>query len=435
VADSLPVKPIALIIVLLWSALAVVVSTTSARGQIFADFTVSHGGAPLGTFRARLDHDKAPRTCANFIGLATGRRSWIKVTSGQLEVNKPYYDGLTFHRLIHNFVIQGGSPNGQGTDGPGFVIQDEFHANLRHSGRYMLSMAKSTFPNTGGSQFFVTLEAATHLDDKHSVFGEVIGGKEIIDGFTNATNFPTDGSQRPLVPVVMESVVISGPDLAGFDIDNPALMLPVAGGVRLTPSRNAAANSFTVTFDRRGRHDYHYSTSLDLLTWSPFRQILSLNDENQSSFTITGLSLKRFFSRMTDVDYSLLPNPPSPLLPANASLAWTDRAGNSITLVSNGAGGGTWSDSLGASGNIVSLSTYDGAGSSNTTVTTSSNAHLIPLAQLVTTLDANAGRNSRRSFNLVLSFHTPTSGWCDGTATGGPNPGSTTILQSFAYSP
>lgn len=431
VADSPAVKPIASMIALLLGFLL----TATARGQIFADFTVTHGGAPLGTFRARLDHDKAPRTCANFIGLATGRRSWIKVSSGQLEVNRPYYNGLTFHRLIHNFVIQGGSPNGQGTDGPGFVIQDEFHANLRHSGRYMLSMAKSSFPNTGGSQFFITLAASPHLDDKHSVFGEVISGKEIIDGFTNATNFPTDASDRPLVPVVMESVVISGPDLAGFGIDNPALMLPVASGIRLTPSRNAAANTFTITFDRRARHDYHYSTSPDLATWSPFRQILSLNDQNQSPFTITGLSLKRFFSRMTDVDYSPLPNPPSPLLPANASLAWTDRAGNSVTLVSNGAGGGTWSDSLGASGSILSLSTYDGAGSSNTIVGTTSSAHLIPLAQIVTTLDANAGPNSRRSFNLVLSFHTPTSGWCDGTASGGPNPGSTTILQSFAYSP
>jgi peptidyl-prolyl cis-trans isomerase A (cyclophilin A) len=434
-ADSPAMKPVAFIMVLIESLLAIVLITATARGQIFADFTVSQGGAPLGTFRARLDHDKAPRTCANFIGLATGRRSWVKVTSGQLEVNKPYYNGLTFHRLIHNFVIQGGSPNGQGTDGPGFVIQDEFHASLRHSGRYMLSMAKSTLPNTGGSQFFITLEATTHLDDKHSVFGEVIGGKEIIDGFTSATHFPTNTNQGPLIPVVMESVVISGPDLAGFDIDNPALMLPVASGIRLTPSRNAAANSFTVTFDRRARHDYHYSTSLDLLTWSPFRQILSLNDENQSSFTITGLNLKRFFSRMTDVDYSLLPNPPGPLLPANASVAWTDRAGNSITLVSNGAGGGTWSDSLGASGNIVSLSIYDGAGNSNTMVGTSSNAHLIPLSQIVTTLDANAGLNSRRSFNLVLSFHTPTSGWCDGTASGGPNPGSTTILQAFTYMP
>src|SRR5688500_12119963 len=84
--------------------LLLLVSSALANGQIYADFTVSQGTTPLGTFRARLDYDKAPRTCANFIGLATGKRPWIKVTTGQIMENRPYYDGLTFHRLIHNFV-------------------------------------------------------------------------------------------------------------------------------------------------------------------------------------------------------------------------------------------------------------------------------------------------------------------------------------------
>lgn len=96
-------------------------------GQIYADFTVSSGDTEIGTFRARLDYDKAPRTCANFIGLATGERPWVDVTTNRIAEGTPFYDGLIFHRLIHNFVIQGGSSNGSGTAGSGYVIQDEFH--------------------------------------------------------------------------------------------------------------------------------------------------------------------------------------------------------------------------------------------------------------------------------------------------------------------
>lgn len=416
-------------------ALVLTLCISRAQAQIFADFTVSHGGVPLGTFRARLDYDKAPRTCASFIGLATGRRPWIKVASGALMLNKPFYDGITFHRLDHDFVIQGGSPNGQGTDGPGFVIQDEFDVSLRHSGRYKLSMAKGSLPNSGGSQFFITLEAATFLDDKHSVFGEVIAGKELIDGFTNAGNFPADSNQRPLTPIVMESVVISGPSLAGFNIDNPALMLPNLTGTRVTPSRNAADSSFTMTFDRRTQHNYFHAYSLDLTAWTPFRQILSLDSQNEWPFKITGVTFNRFFSRMIDIDYSLLPNPPSPLLPAGARLTITDRAANFLTLVSNGSGGGTWSDGSGGHGNILSLSTSDGIGTTGTIINSTSNAERIPLAQVNTTLDSTTGPNSRNSFSLILSFHTATSGWTDGTASGGPNPLTTPILQHFTYVP
>ena len=193
------------------------------HAQIYADFTVRQGTTPLGTFRVLLEHTKAPRTCANFIGLASGKRPWIDVTSGAVRTDKPYYNGLTFHRLIHNFVIQGGSPNGQGTDGPGYTILDEYEPTLRHSSDYVLSMAKSGRPNTGGSQFFITLAATPNLNDKHSVFGKVISGTAIIDGFKNPTLFPTGSGDVPVAPIVMESVVISGPSYAGFDINHPSL--------------------------------------------------------------------------------------------------------------------------------------------------------------------------------------------------------------------
>ena len=406
------------------------------HSQIYADFTVSQGSTPLGTFRARLDYDKVPRTCANFIGLATGKRPWINVTNSGLKIDKPYYDGLTFHRLIHNFMIQGGSPNGQGTDGPGFVIQDEYHASLRHSGRYVLSMAKGQTPNSGGSQFFITLEAASHLDDKHSVFGEVISGKEIIDGFTGSTNFPTaPGNDRPLTPITMNSVVISGPSLAGFDINSSSLMLPHIRGTKVTASRNAADNSFTLNFDRLTKHEYIHSYSFDLNTFTPFRYIISSDDESQWEFKINGLTFEKFFSRIVDIDYSTLPNPPAILMPSGASLTVTDSSNKSLTLVSNGNKGGTWTDSSGASGTITNLITYDGMPESSYKIAGSSNMNLQPLAQVVATLDTPTGINNRTSFDIILSFHTATSGWTEGTASGGTNPLEESILQQFTYKP
>jgi len=157
----------------------------------------SHGGSLLGTFRARLEYDKAPRTCANFIGLATGQRAWLDETTGAIRNGTPYYDGLKFHRLDHDFVIQGGDPRGNGSGGPGYGFQDEFHSSLRHSGRYILSMANSG-TNTNGSQFFITLEDASFLDDKHSVFGEVIddssypNSRALIDSFYECCYFSGD---------------------------------------------------------------------------------------------------------------------------------------------------------------------------------------------------------------------------------------------------
>ena len=117
-----------------------------------------------GAIKCELFEDKTPRTFANFTKLA----------------NENYYDGLKFHRVIENFMVQTGCPEGTGTGGPGYTFEDEFHAELRHSGPGILSMANSG-PNTNGSQFFITHVATPWLDDKHSVFGKVIEGQDVID--------------------------------------------------------------------------------------------------------------------------------------------------------------------------------------------------------------------------------------------------------------
>lgn len=142
----------------------------------------------MGTFEVELFEDKAPITTKNFIELA----------------EKGFYDGLIFHRVIDGFMIQGGDPNGTGTGGPGYTIPDEFHKDLRHDSEGILSMANAG-PNTGGSQFFITLDETPWLDDHHSVFGKVVKGMDVVKRIGKVD---TDFQDRPLKKVVMEKVTI-----------------------------------------------------------------------------------------------------------------------------------------------------------------------------------------------------------------------------------
>ena len=148
-----------------------------------AVFETNHG-----TFEIELFEDKAPITVKNFIDLA----------------EKGFYDGLIFHRVIDGFMIQGGDPNGMGTGGPGYTIPDEFHKDLKHDSEGVLSMANAG-PNTGGSQFFITLAATPWLDGHHSVFGKVVKGMDVV---REIGKVDTGFQDKPLAKVVMEKVTI-----------------------------------------------------------------------------------------------------------------------------------------------------------------------------------------------------------------------------------
>ncbi len=150
---------------------------------------IAHVTTNLGSFQIELFEDRAPKTTKNFVDL----------------VEKGFYDGIVFHRVIEGFMLQGGCPTGNGTGGPGYTIPDEFHSELTHDSEGMLSMANSG-PNSGGSQFFVTLTATAWLDGKHAVFGKVIEGMETVRTIGGTAVGPGD---RPLEPVVMETVRIA----------------------------------------------------------------------------------------------------------------------------------------------------------------------------------------------------------------------------------
>jgi peptidyl-prolyl cis-trans isomerase A (cyclophilin A) len=167
--------------------------------MLYAHFTTSEGN-----FTARLFDAETPKTVANFTGLADGSKEWTDPRSGK-KVKQPYYDGTVFHRVIDGFMIQGGDPLGQGTGGPGYTFADEFHPKLRHSKAGLLSMANRG-PNTNGGQFFITLAATPWLDDKHTVFGEITEGMDVVKKIgSTATSKPGD---RPLKPITVEKVTI-----------------------------------------------------------------------------------------------------------------------------------------------------------------------------------------------------------------------------------
>ncbi len=156
-----------------------------------------------GTVVIRLFPDQAPKTVQNFVDLAEGNREWTDPRTRTTGKNR-LYDGTIFHRVIPKFMIQGGDPLGTGTGGPGYQFADEFHTDLQFDRPYLLAMANAG-PGTNGSQFFITVGPTPHLNRKHTIFGEVIDGREVIDEISQVQ---TGRNDRPVQDVVLESVEI-----------------------------------------------------------------------------------------------------------------------------------------------------------------------------------------------------------------------------------
>jgi peptidyl-prolyl cis-trans isomerase A (cyclophilin A) len=170
----------------------------SRPSGMYAIFETSQGNIVV-----KLLEKEAPKTVENFVGLAEGTKEFTDENTGK-KLKKNFYDGLVFHRVIPQFMIQGGCPQGTGRGGPGYRFADEFHPSLHHSKAGKLSMANAG-PGTNGSQFFLTVAATPWLDNKHSIFGEVIEGQDVAN---KISNLPRDSNDRPKTPVVLQKVRI-----------------------------------------------------------------------------------------------------------------------------------------------------------------------------------------------------------------------------------
>ena len=166
-----------------------------------ATITTNHGD-----IRVNLYGNHAPITVENFVGLASGTKAWTHPATGE-PMTTPLYDGVVFHRIIRDFMLQGGDPLGMGYGGPGYEFRDEIHPELDFSQPYILAMANAG-PGTNGSQFFITTVPTPHLQGKHTIFGEVADeeSKRVVDEIESV---PTDGRDKPLEPVVIETITVA----------------------------------------------------------------------------------------------------------------------------------------------------------------------------------------------------------------------------------
>ncbi|MFB1485021.1 peptidylprolyl isomerase [Corallococcus sp. RDP092CA] len=157
-----------------------------------------------GVITVRLFSKEAPRTVENFVGLATGERAWTDPKTGAQVKGKPLYDGTVFHRVIPGFMIQGGDPTGTGMGDPGYRFADEFQSGRTFDKPGLLAMANAG-RNTNGSQFFITTSTPSNLNNRHTIFGEVITGYDVVEKIGNV---PRSAEDRPQTPVVLETITL-----------------------------------------------------------------------------------------------------------------------------------------------------------------------------------------------------------------------------------
>ena len=243
------------ILIGVWLACGVVVCAAPTNDGMYATLQTTMGDVCFELF-----YTNVPQTVANFVSLSEGARSWIDPQDGFVS-GDPYYDGILFHRVITNFMIQCGSPKGDGTDGPGYTFQDEFDATLRHDRPGIVSMANSG-PNSNGGQFFITVKDTSWLDDKHSVFGSVVEGMDVV---SNIAAVAVDGVSKPIVDIVITNTFVTrnGTSALAFAVTNHSLP-----DVQVLPIEIYSADGLKIsTGTATSSYQYVYS-STNLMDWS-----------------------------------------------------------------------------------------------------------------------------------------------------------------------
>jgi peptidyl-prolyl cis-trans isomerase A (cyclophilin A) len=310
-----------------------------AQAGIFAEINTS-----MGSYTCRLEYAIAPKTCANFIGLATGERPWLDLETGKVR-SEPFYNGITYHRVIAGFMNQSGSPNGQGTDGPGYSFVDEFDTNLLHDGFGDLSMANSG-PDSNGSQFFTTATQTTWLNFKHSVFGRLTGGSNVVYAINNVA---TDANDRPLTHVVINSVVIRrvGPAANAFDIH--AQGLPDV--TQITSSIRRAGTNVVLNFTNQLNVDNRLYSTTNLADWVGAKLGIEVESPLTNLLTLEIVGDLELF-RIAQIQYNDALYAPRNVFDRTLTLHFTTGQGV-LTLMFDGAGTGAY-DLNGAPGTITS---------------------------------------------------------------------------------
>ncbi|MSU36998.1 MAG: peptidylprolyl isomerase [Pedosphaera sp.] len=305
---------------------------------IFADFKTS-----FGSFTCRLDYAVAPKAVANFIGLATGQKAWLDLNTGLVRTNS-FYNGLIFHRVIQGFMNQSGSPNGQGTDGPGYAFIDEFSAASRHDAAGVLSLANSG-PDSNGSQFFVTAAATPWLDGVHTILGRVVGGLDVV---LSINGVPTV-NDRPKTNIVVETVTIRRVGVASQAFNIHAQGLPAVTHPTLTAT--AQGTNVNLLFGRAAYVDSRLYSSTNLTTWSAKPLGITLDASVPGGISTPATNRGEFF-RVAQIQYAGSTFAPPDVSGRTLTILFANELGT-ITTQFDATNGGSYTYTKGASGTIT----------------------------------------------------------------------------------
>lgn len=344
---------------------------SAASAQIFADFETSGGN-----FTMELLHDDQPMAAANFIGLADGSRNWLDFESLEVQRGVPFYDGIKFHRVIKDFMIQGGSPNGRGTDNPGFNFVDRFardsEGNLvhPHDQQGLLSMANSGI-NTNGSQFFITDVPTPWLDGKHVVFGKLAAGpfgsrEDGIAVITALNDTPVEGS-TPVDDLVINSIKIRriGDAAIAFDINAQGLpILSDPPAQLVVDSAEVTSTSLELQYQKPALSQTDVLQSKDLETWTNLKAQFYFNDDlTKDDISALFEENDTMFFRLLRVDYSESPHQGGPESLAGGTLKLDFEEIFDIDIIIDAEGtDGTWSrPDQGGDGELASAAYTQGA--------------------------------------------------------------------------
>ncbi len=301
--------------------------------KIFAQYTnglYAEFNTSMGSFTCRLEYALAPKTCANFIGLATGQRSWLDLTTGLTRTN-PFYHGQIIHRVVADFIIQSGSPNGQGTDGPGYTFQDEFHPSLRHDSFGTLSMANSG-PDSNGSQYFLTVANTPFLNDKHSVFGKLYGGSNVVYAISRVA---TNSASKPLTNITINNVSVRRVGAAAEAFNLATNGLPVVANLHLVAAQSGGLIS--VAFSNRLNADNRVFSSSNMLHWSGTKLGIETAPGFPSELTVTPSGGSGFY-RMSQIQYPPTIYTPRSLVNRNITLNFTTGLPGFLALAFDSSG-------------------------------------------------------------------------------------------------